>query len=141
GLFGVVVGVVEVDDVDSVQAEPFQAGLKAAAYAVGAEVPHAAVGGGHGEAVREVVAALAGGLQDAADLGGDRVGGTGVFAKDGADSAFGQAEAVVRGGVEVADALLPGRGHRLAGLFLADLGVEVADGGPAEGEGADLDGA
>jgi hypothetical protein len=56
GLFGVVVRVVEVDDVDPVEAEPFQAGLQAAAYAVGAEVPDAAVCGGHGEAVGEVVA-------------------------------------------------------------------------------------
>src|SRR5205807_2990637 len=113
-----------------------------AAYAVGGEVPHATVGGGHGEtARRQVVAALVGGLQTAADLGGVRVGRTRVFAQDGAEAAFGQAEAVVRGRVEVADALLPGGGHGLLRLLFAHLGVEVADDGTAEGEWADLDGA
>ena len=99
-----VVGVVEVDDVDAVEAEPVQALLQCAAYAVGAEVPDAAVGGGDGEAVGQVVAAGLGGFEAAAHLGGDGVRRARPVAQRGAETAFGQADAVVRGGVEVADA-------------------------------------
>lgn len=95
GLVLVVVGVVEIDDVHAVEAEAFQARLQGAADAVGAEVPDAAVGGGHGEAVGEVVAARVGRLEKPAGLGGHRVRVAGQLPQDGAQPAFGEAEAVV----------------------------------------------
>lgn len=68
GLRGMSLGVVEVDDVYPVQAKPLQAVLDRPAHAVGTEVSAPAVGGGHGEAVGEVVACgFRGRDQDAAD--------------------------------------------------------------------------
>lgn len=138
-LLGVVVGVVEVDDVHAVQAEPAEAGVQAPSYAVGAEVPYAAVRGGHREAVGQVVAARVHGLQEAAHLRRDGVLGAGPVAQGRAQAPFGEAETVVRGGVEVADAARPGGVDRVVRLLVGDLGVQVADAGGAEGQRADGD--
>lgn len=139
GLFGVVVGVVQVDEVDAVDAEPGEAGLQGAPDAVGGEVPDAAVGGGDGEAVSEVVAGVVAvdGFEAAADLGGEGVLGARAGAQGLAEAAFGEAEAVVRGGVEVPHALPPGGGDGLVRLCVVERGVEVADAAGAEAEGGD----
>jgi len=139
-LRGVVVRVVQVDHVDPVQAQPLQAGLDAAAHPVGAEVPDPAVVCRHREAVGQIVAGGVGyGLQQASDLGRQRVGVARPLPQRGADPAFGQAEAVVRGGVEVPDARVPGGQQRGLRLGRIDLGVEVAERGGAEGQVGDLD--
>lgn len=137
-LLGVVVRIVQVDDVDPVQAQPLQAGLQAPAYAVRAEVPDPLVGGGDGEAVGQVVAGgLRPGTEQSADLGGQDVLVPGQTAQSGAEAPFGQAEAVVRGGVEVPYAGFPGGQDGPFGLGVADRGEEVPDPGGAEGEFAD----
>ena len=61
------------------------------------------MGGGHGEAVGEIVAAAARrvGFEQPPDLGGDGVRVAGPAAQRGTQAALGQAESVVRGGVEV----------------------------------------
>lgn len=89
-------------------------------------------------AVGQVVAVTgASGLQETADLGGDRVLLAGHAAQHGAEPAFGQAEAVVRGGVEVPDTALPGGDDGFLGLGVGDRGEQIADHRRAEGEFTD----
>lgn len=143
GRFPMVVGVVQIDDVDPVEAEASQAFLDAAADAVGAEVPAAPVGVRHGESVGQSLVGrrLGGGqrVEQTARLRGHRVLRPRPVAQGLAEAAFGEPEAVVRCGVEVTDALLPGRVDRCRGLFRVDLREEVADRRCPEGEFGDLD--
>jgi hypothetical protein len=145
----VVVRVVDEHDVDAVELEPFQAGLQAAVYAVGAEIPLAVVGGGQGGEAVCGVGAEGGlhvvdgvvGYEQAADLGaeGELLAGSGL--QHGAEAAFRQAQAVVRGRVEAADALFPGRLDGGAGVLLGDGAVEPGEWRAAEREFCDGDAA
>ena len=111
GLLAVVVGIVDERDVDLVEAEPVQAGLQAAPDAVGAEVEHAACVRGHGEALGRSVRPYGGpatGVEQPADLGGDHVLVARPVPQGLAEAPLGQAEAVVRRGVEGPDAAVPG---------------------------------
>jgi hypothetical protein len=141
GLLGVVVRVVQQGDVHPVQAEAVQAGLQGAQDSVGAEVPDAAVGVGHGEALGEIVAAavLRVGFEQPPDLGGDGVRVAVASAQHGAQAPLGQPESVVRGGVEGAYARLPGRLHRGGRGLLGDRAEEVADAGGPERQLGDPD--
>lgn len=115
------VGVVEVGDVDAVEAEPGEALLQAATDTVGAEVPDPA----------RLLPSVAG-YEEAADLGRDDVRVAGPVGERGAEAAFGQPEPVVRRRVEGAYADVPGGVHGGVGLVVLDRGVEVAEGGGAE---------
>ncbi|GHE14639.1 hypothetical protein GCM10010339_86040 [Streptomyces alanosinicus] len=140
GLPPVVVRIVEIDDVEAVQARAAEGAFDRTQDAVAAEVPAAAQVVGNGEAL--VVHAPGPGIghEEAADLGGQD-----VFVAEGGGA--GRRQGVPRtdpgrsgGGVEVADAGLPGRidgGHRVLGR--GGL-VEVADDGGAEAEFAERDG-
>src|SRR5487761_616424 len=74
-----------------------------------------------------------------ADLGGDHV----LVARTGperlAEPALGQAEAVVRRGVEGPDPALPGRVDGGPRVVVAHLGVQAPDGRAAEGQLGDGD--
>ena len=111
----VIVGVVHVDDVDAVDAEPLEAVLDRAQHPVAAEVVHPAGVGRHVEAVREV--ALVRGLgtrhQHAPDLRGQDVLVARVRGQRAPEAALREPEAVVRRGVEIADAALPRRADGL----------------------------
>lgn len=137
-----VVRIVQVDDVDAVEAEAPQAVLQGPAHPVGAEVPPPAVRHRDGEPV--VQPSLLGiparqRVEDPPDLGGEGVRGAGPGAQRGAESALREAETVVRGGVEVADALLPSGVHGEGRLLGVDGSEEVADGRGPERELGDLD--
>jgi len=147
-LLTVVVRVVDERDVDAVQAEPAQARLQAAPDAVRAEVeppdlgrrdveargvtgrPGPAGAGGRGRP---------GGLEEAADLGGEHVLVSRTVPQGVAQTALGQAEAVVRRGVERADAAVPRRVDRGCGVVVAHRGEQVPDRRAAEGQLGDLD--
>ncbi len=134
-----VVRIVEVDDVDPVQAEPLQAVLDRAAHAQGAEVPDPAVGGGHGETLGKVVAVqLPGRAQQPADLGGEDVLVPGAAAQGLSEPSLGQAQTVMRSRVEIPDTRLPRSGNRGLGIGIGHRREQVADPRRTEGEFADL---
>ncbi len=145
-----VIGIVDERDVDPVQAEAVQARLQAAQDAVGAEVEPPDVAGGHGEALGVAVgradgasgvgmARRAAGLEQAADLGGDDVVIARAVPQRVAEAALGQAEAVVRRGVEGPDPAVPGRVDGGPGVVVAHLGEQVPDRRAAEGQLGDVD--
>ena len=111
-LLPVVVRIVDQRDVDPVQAEPDQAGLHAAPHAVGAVVEHRRWCAGTANPSVSRPCGSATGLQQAPDLGGDDVLVARPPGQRGAEAALGQAEAVVRGRVERADAARPRRVDR-----------------------------
>ena len=110
-----VVGVVDERDVDAVEAEPVQAGRQAPPDAVGAEVEPAHEWAGTATAKPLGSRARHGRrppVEEPADLGGDHVLVAGAVPQGVAEAAFGQAEAVVRRGVEGPDAAVPRRVDR-----------------------------
>ena len=99
GLTHVIVRVVEQGHVDPVQPQTFQALLEGTTYPICAEVPTAAVCGGHVETL--VVTPVAGpGFEDPPDLGAQCELPTGQLGQGLAQAAFGQAQAVMGCGVE-----------------------------------------
>ena len=68
------------------------------------------------------------------DLGGEHVLVSGAACEGGAEAALGQAESVVRRGVEVADAGVPGRLDRGVRLVVGRLAEQVAELRGAESE-------
>jgi hypothetical protein len=81
----------------------------------------------------------AGGLEEAADLGGDHVLVPRTVPQCVAETALGRAEAVVRRGVERADAAVPRRVDRGPGVVIAHRGEQVPDRRTAEGQLRDAD--
>lgn len=135
GLPLVAVRVVQIDGVHAVETEPGEALLEADAYTAGAEVPHPFVGGRDDEAVRQVVAGQSGACaQQAADLGGQRELRTWPGAQGVSKTALGQAESVVRSGVERADSAGPGGLDGGGRVLVADRVEQIAQRGGAQGE-------
>ena len=138
GAVAVVAGVEVVDHqrVDRIERQPLQRLLVGAHDAViGVVEMHleieAADPGGAVEA-----GGILGPVERAADLGGDPE----LVARPGAEKAaepvLGEAAAVPGGGVVVADAGVPGGLERGARIGLVDPGIELAEMGGAEAEGA-----
>jgi hypothetical protein len=73
-------------------------------------------------------------LEQPADLRGDRIVVARTAGEGGAEPALGQAEPVVRSGVEVPDAAVPRRVDRGMRFVVADRAVQVAELGAAEGK-------
>jgi hypothetical protein len=137
----VVVRVVQVDDVDPVEAGALQARLEGAQHAVAAEVPDTAMVGRDREAFRVgQVRRLRRRHEQASDLCGDHVVVAGPRAKGGAQTPLGQAEAVVRCGVEVPESGVPGGVDRGRELLVASGAVHVAALRSAEAERGEEDG-
>jgi hypothetical protein len=128
-----VVGVVDEHDVHPVEPEPFQALRQAAPHAVPAVVTHP---GQRRDAVEPGLAldVPGRGHQQPADLGGDGELVPGASGQERAEPPLGQADAVVRRGVERPDARGPGRGQRRGGDLVADRRVHPGDGCAAEHE-------
>lgn len=140
GLSPVVVGVVEVDDVEPVQAGAGEGVVDGAQDAVTAEVPLAAQVVTDDETLGVDALRVLVGDEEAAGLGGDDVLVAGAVAQGGAQPVFGQAQAVVRRGVVIADARVPGGVQGGGGVLGGGGAVEVADDGGAEAELGELHG-
>ena len=131
----VLVRVVQVGDVDPVEAEPFPTVAQRTKDSGDGGIPHTLVGGGHHEAcVVESVRTLGSGSQHPADLGGQQEIPPGPVSQRGPEPAFGQSQSVVRCGVEVAHPAVPGRVHDVPSPGVGDLLEQVAEAGRPEGE-------
>src|SRR5699024_3297596 len=113
------------EDVHAVQPQAVEGlGVRAPHPGLG-EVPFAHVVVRDGEAVGAVVPGAATGSQHPPHLGGDQVLLARVAGQALPETAFAGADPVVRGGVEVADPGVPGRGDRPVGLLVGGDAVEV----------------
>ena len=131
----VVVGIVQVGDVDAIEPESLEALVDRAADAVAAEVVLPPRGGGNREAlvVHRAVGVVARD-EEAPDLRREHVLVAGTVGERRAEAALGQTESVVRRGVEVADAGVPGRVDRGPRLVVGRLAEQVAQLRGAEAE-------
>src|SRR5205823_528332 len=136
GLEIVDIGVVQVGDVNVVQAQPFQGVLDAAPDAALGEVPYASAGSGNVEALG-VLAAAGVRFQHTAHFGGDDKFIPRLVPEDGAKPLFGESQPVVRRGVEVADAGIPCGENRGERLPVRDGPVQVSYACTAEAEPAE----
>ncbi len=137
----VVLRVVHERDVDPVGPQPAEAGLQAAQRAVPAVVAAARERRRHVEALGVALPRAAGVVHEQpADLGGQHVVVARAAGEGGAEAAFGQAEAVVRGGVEVADAAGPRGVHDRPRVLAGHGPEEVAQLGAAEAERGEVHG-
>ncbi|MCW0450613.1 hypothetical protein NB706_003447 [Xanthomonas sacchari] len=128
--------VVQQQHIDVIGAEPLQAALEGTQHAVAAVVELGAAPG-HGEAVpprrgRGIV------VDAAADLGRERVAGARQPTQALPQALLAQPVAVVRRGVEMADAGGIGIGHRGQRHRIVHLGVQIADRRGAEAQGGQL---
>ena len=128
----VVVGVVEVHDVDTFDAQPLQALVERPPDAVAAEVPHRPVVRHAMEDGRAGELLGRGRAQEPTDLGRQHVAVARVLSEDGPQSPLRLAVAVLRGRVEVADASLPGVLDHRDCVGFGDGGVQAGDGRAAE---------
>ena len=138
GLVQILLGVVHEDDVHPVQAEPLEALVEAAADPVGGVVPppHQVVGD-----VEQVGVTSAGPrvrLEQPAHLGRHHELLPRPARQGCAEPPLRQAQPVVRGRVEVAEARVPGRVERRPRLLVGQRGVQVAEGRCAEAQLGDL---
>jgi hypothetical protein len=133
----VVVQIVEVGDVESVGVESSQALLDGAQDGVAAEIPLSTMGCGCDEPLSVQFSgrrALRGRYERAPHLRREQVLLARTRAKGNAEAALRQADPVVRRGVEIADAGFPGSVHRLVGILIGGLAVQVAQLRAAEPE-------
>src|SRR5206468_1193648 len=133
--------IVDQRDVDPVEPQSLQALFEAAPYPGAGEVPLPAQGRRYVEAVVQVARALPGGVghDQSADLGGQRVLLARTRPQYRTHPPLGQAETVVRGGVEVPDAALPGRLDGRGRILVRYHLVQIADRRGTEAQLADLD--
>ena len=134
GFPDVVVRIVDEDEVDAIEAEALEARLDRAEHPVTAEVPDPAMGRGDGEPLRIRLIAGVRGLQPPAHLRGHHELVARVGPQRPAEPSFGQAEAVVGCGVEVAKAGIPGCGTAVIRHVIGDSAEQVADLRAAEPE-------
>ncbi|SII97821.1 Uncharacterised protein [Mycobacteroides abscessus subsp. abscessus] len=99
----VVVGVVDVDDVDAVEAQPLEGLLEGAADAVRGVVAHTGLVAGHGEALVVPLLRVLRGADEPTDLRRDEVLLTGLGPQHLAEATLAQPETVVGCGVVVPD--------------------------------------
>ena len=134
------VRVVDVQDVDAVDAKAFEAFFEGAHDAVVAEVED----GLEGRRIVEdalVVVLACDGLEDAPDFGGQDI----IVARDvfegQAQSGLALARPVERRGVEQVKAQCEGAVDDLGGLFVGYIAVKPADGGAAQAQAGDFEAA
>jgi hypothetical protein len=135
----VLVGIVDEQDVDAVQAKALEARRDRAQDAVAAVVAPAPVRRGHGEALVVVAGHLGDRLEQPSDLRGQDELVTRALGERGADAPLGEAEPVVRRGVEVAHAELPRRVDGRARIRVGRGAVEIAELGTAQSQARQLD--
>jgi len=124
--------VVDVDDVDVAEREALQAVFDRAARAVGRVIDDAPEGQGGDEGSGDLARRV--GHQQAADLGRERVVLARTTAQRLSEPVFGEAGAIVRRGVEVADAGVPCGVHGRQCCFFAGGVIHVAQPGAAEAQ-------
>lgn len=129
------------DDVQAVGAQSLQAVLDGAQGGVRAVVVDHLVGAAVLEEPALLTEVAGGGVlglvqDDPADLGGEDVGVARVLGEDVAEPDLGEAGAVEGGGVEIADALVPGGLHGGRGLVVGDRPEHVPERCGAEAETA-----
>ena len=128
-----IVGIVHEQDIDAVEPKARQALLHRTHHAVITEIEHRPL------ARRALVMLVLGGsaigrTQQAADLGRDGVGVTGLLPQECAKPPFREAKAVERRGVEEADSERPGAGDRGFRIGIADGAEQSAERGGTEAE-------
>ena len=134
----VLVGIVHEHDVDPVEAHPLEARLERAQHALAAVVAPPARRGRDGEALVVLAGAGGIGLEQPPDLGRDDERVARALAQDRADAALRQAQPVVRGRVEVADAGVPRALDGAAGVLVRRHPIQVADRRAAERQARQL---
>ncbi len=125
--------VVDVDDIDAGEAHAGAAIFQGADCGAGGIVE----GAGEGERAQEALVELGDGgdgAKEAADFGGEAEIGAVLLAQDGAHAHFGEAGAIMRRGVEVADAGVPARLGGGGRVGFVDAGEEVAEGRAAHAQ-------
>jgi hypothetical protein len=130
----VLVRVVQVDDVEMVEAQPVEALGERAEDPVAAEVEDAAVRRGHDEPLVVEPFDPVHGFEHATHLGRDHPFVARTRTESGAETPLREAEPVVRRGVEVADAELPRSIDGGQRVVVRHLRVEVPELRAAEGE-------
>ncbi len=134
-----VVRIVEIDDVDPVEAKAFQALRERASNPVAGEVPAAAVGCGNDEAVVVETRHDVQRIERTADLGREHVRIARPLGKRGPQPSLGEAKPVVRGGVEVPYAVVPRCIDGRACVIVRDFDEEVSELRAAERQTAELE--
>ena len=124
GAMRVLADVVHVQDIDAIQSEALQAVFE------GAHNPRIAVVvfdiEGHGRAKTVALCGVAGGPQQAADLGGQHIRLSAVTSQQIPEPALAQPLSVVRRGIVVAKTGLPGGVQQGAGVLLREGVIEIA---------------
>ena len=124
GAMRVLADVVHVQDIDAIQSEALQAVFE------GAHNPRIAVVvfdiKGHGRAKTVALLGVAGGPEQAADLGGQHIRLSAVTSQQIPEPALAQPLSVVRGGIVVAKTGLPGGVQQGAGVALGEGLIEIA---------------
>ena len=135
GLVPVIVGIVEVDDVDVVDTQPLQARVERAQDPVPAEVPLPPGRGRNDEAVVvEFVGAIGGRHEQPAHFGRDHVVVARILRERTAQARLGEPESVVRRGIEVAHSSGPCRSGRIVRRGIGGLAEQIAEWRRAEPE-------
>ncbi|MDI2022550.1 hypothetical protein PJL18_03090 [Paenarthrobacter nicotinovorans] len=137
GLQVVDVGVVQVRDVHMAKAEPLQGLLNTATDAGLGEVPNTTANGRNVETFG-IPASGPVGFQQAPHLGGDDEFLPRLVPQDSTEPLFGQAQSVMRRGIEVADPGVPRRKYRGEGFPIRKGPVEIPYARSAETELAQI---
>ena len=125
--------VVDVDDVEAIEPQALVAVLEGADRAGGGVVEGPAEGQCVGEALVHLPHVRRG-MKQSADLGGERIGVARAAAQRIAQPVFGQPRAVVRRGIVVANADVPGGGQAGDGVLFGYDGAQIAQGCAAGAE-------
>ena len=128
--------VVQVQHVEAVEPRALERLLDARTDAVGREIPHPSVVGGHHEVVVgvELSGTLGVRFEQAPDLGRHDVLVARFRRQERTEPALGQPQPVVRGGVEIADADIPRGLQDRPGFVVGERPEQVADVGGAVAE-------
>jgi hypothetical protein len=119
---------------------PTMPSVRSSSSAVPAEVPDPPVGGRDDESLIVQLARGLDGLEQSPDLRREHVGVARMRGECGSEPPLGEAEAVVRRGVEIAYAELPRDIDRAPGVGLCDLAVHVPELRAAERQLAEREG-
>ena len=133
--FDIVVAIVDVQNVDAVEAEPFEALLMRPAHTLGAKIEDG-VQAAIWRVIRGELQCMGRGpaTEEIADLRRDHVGVAGEPAKNAADDFLAAAMAVERSGVEQAQSVPPGRLNDALGLLLRNRMRKSPERGRAQPE-------
>src|SRR5699024_1555913 len=130
----VVVGIMDVDDVDMVCSQPFEGFVDGAPNAVSGVVPHPDPVSGDHEAFVIEIGRPRGRTDETPHLRRQQELLSRLRGQGFAEAAFAQSQTVVRGGVEIPYAQIPRLGDRSYRSLVIDISVEVPDRRTAESE-------